>query len=80
MPDLLPISLCVISGPEERRLGRMLESVAGWTSEIIVVLNEDVRDGTEEIALRHGARVFRERWKGHIDQKNSAAADRKSVV
>ena len=74
MPDLLPISLCVISGPEERRLGRMLESVAGWTSEIIVVLNEDVRDGTEEIALRHGARVFRERWKGHIDQKNSAAA------
>ncbi|MDB6066917.1 MAG: wcaA [Pedosphaera sp.] len=39
----------------------------------MVVLNHDVRDGTEELCLRHGARVFREPWKGHIAQKNSAA-------
>jgi len=69
----LPISVCIISGAEARRIGRALESVAGWTAEIIVVLNEDVRDGTEEIALKYGARVFREPWKGFVGQKNSAS-------
>ena len=70
----LPISVCIISGAEASRIGRALASVADWTSEIIVVLNHDVADDTEAIALRHGARVFREPWKGHIAQKNSAAA------
>ena len=53
----LPISVCMISGAESRRIGRALESVAEWAGEIIVVLNEDVRDGTEEIARQHGARA-----------------------
>jgi glycosyltransferase involved in cell wall biosynthesis len=68
----LPISVCIISGAEARRIGRTLESVHGWTGEIIMVLNEEVRDGTEEIAAKYGAKVFREPWKGHIAQKNSA--------
>src|ERR1035441_4782402 len=71
--ERLPLSVCMISGAEAHRIGRALESVAGWTSEIVVVLNDDVRDGTEEIARRHGAKVFREPWKGHVVQKNSAA-------
>jgi glycosyltransferase involved in cell wall biosynthesis len=70
----LPISVCMISGAEAHRIGRALESVADWTSETIIVLNEDIRDGTEELALRHGAKVFREPWKGFVDQKDSAAA------
>jgi glycosyltransferase involved in cell wall biosynthesis len=69
----LPIAVCMISGAEAHRIGRALESVAGWTSEIIVVLNEEVRDGTEEIAKKYGAMIFREHWKGFIAQKNSAA-------
>jgi glycosyltransferase involved in cell wall biosynthesis len=69
----LPVSVCIISGPEAHRIGRALESVAGWAGEIIVVLNEEVHDGTEEICLRHGAKVFREPWKGFVGQKNSAA-------
>jgi glycosyltransferase involved in cell wall biosynthesis len=69
----LPISVCMISGAEAHRIGRALESVAGWASEIVIVLNEDVRDGTEELAVRHGAKVYREPWKGHVAQKNSAA-------
>lgn len=73
MQKRLPISVCFISGAEAHRIGRALESVANWTSEIVVVLNEEVRDGTEEIARRYGAKVFRESWKGHIAQKNSAA-------
>ena len=71
--DTLPISVCVISGAEGARIGRALESVSGWTSEIIVVLNEEVQDGTEAIACQFGARVFREPWKGFRDQKISAA-------
>jgi glycosyltransferase involved in cell wall biosynthesis len=67
------ISVCTISGAEAGRIGRALASVQDWTLERIVVLNEEVRDGTEEIALKHGARVYREPWKGYIAQKNSAA-------
>jgi glycosyltransferase involved in cell wall biosynthesis len=70
----LPISVCIISGAEVRRLGRALESVAGWTAEVIVVLNEEVHDGTEELARRYGAAIYREPWKGFVAQKNSAQA------
>jgi len=73
MQKRLPISVCLISGAEAHRIERALESVASWTGEIIVVLNEEVHDGTEEIARRFGAKVFREPWKGFIGQKNSAA-------
>jgi glycosyltransferase involved in cell wall biosynthesis len=69
----LPISVCMISGAEAHRIGRALESMAGWAGEIIVVLNQDVADGTEAIALRHGAKVFREPWKDFVAQKQSAA-------
>jgi glycosyltransferase involved in cell wall biosynthesis len=63
----------MISGAEVARIGKALASVQGWTAEMVVVLNEEVRDGTDEICLQLGAKVFRESWKGHISQKNSAA-------
>jgi glycosyltransferase involved in cell wall biosynthesis len=65
----LPISVAIIAGAEAVRIGRALASVKEWASEIIVVLNEDVTDGTEKIAIQHGAKVFRKTWKGHIAQK-----------
>jgi len=68
-----PISVCMIAGAEAHRIGRALESVVGWTAEIIVVVNEDVDDGTDRVAEQFGARVFREPWKGYVAQKNSAA-------
>ena len=71
--ERLPLSVCMISGAESHRIGRALESVAGWAGEILVVLNQEVADGTEEVALRHGAQVFREPWKGFVGQKQSAA-------
>ncbi len=70
----LPISVCMISGAEAHRIGRALESVSGWTSEIIVLLNTEVSDGTEQLAAQMGAKVYREPWKGFVGQKNSAAA------
>jgi glycosyltransferase involved in cell wall biosynthesis len=63
----------MISGPEASRIGRALGSVGAWAGEIIVVLNVAVDDGTEQVAAQHGAKVFREPWKGFIAQKNSAA-------
>lgn len=69
----LPLSVCMISGAEAQRIGRALASVADWAGEILVVLNQEVADGTEEVALRHGTRVFREPWKGFVGQKQSAA-------
>jgi glycosyltransferase involved in cell wall biosynthesis len=73
MQKPLPLSVCMISGAEGPRIGRALESVAAWAGEIIVVLNEQVNDGTQEIALKHGAKVSREPWRGYISQKNSCA-------
>ena len=70
----LPISVSLIAGNEAQRIRRSLESVASWTSEIVVVLNDDVNDGTDKIAGSFGAKVFREPWGGFIAQKNSAAA------
>lgn len=71
--ERLPISVCLIAANEAHRIRRALESVTGWTGEIIVVLNDDVSDETGNIAGSFGAKVFREKWKGHIAQKNSAA-------
>ncbi len=69
----LPVSVCIIAGNEAHRIGRALQSVADWTGEIIVVLNDEVADGTDKIAESFGAKVFREPWKGYAAQKNSAA-------
>jgi glycosyltransferase involved in cell wall biosynthesis len=69
----LPVSVCLIAGAEAHRLRRALDSVAGWTSEIVVVLNEEVSDGTDRIAETYGAKVFREPWNGFVAQKNSVA-------
>lgn len=69
----LPLSVCMVSGAEAHRIGRALDSVAGWTAEIVVVLNAEVADGTDRLVELRGGRVFREPWKGFIGQKNSAA-------
>jgi len=73
MENRLPISVCLIASNEAHRIRRALESVTGWASEIIVILNEEVNDGTDKIAESLGAKVFREPWQGFIGQKNSAA-------
>lgn len=69
----LPVSVCIIAGNEAHRLTPTLESVKGWAREIIVVINDDVNDGTDRLAESFGARVFREPWKGNIAQNQSAS-------
>jgi glycosyltransferase involved in cell wall biosynthesis len=70
---MTPISVCLIAGNEAGRIRRPLESVAGWAAEIVVLLNDDVADGTDKIAAEFGAKVFREPWKGFGPQKQSLA-------
>lgn len=67
---VLPISVCLVSGAEEQRIARCLESVAGWTGEIVVVINEEVRDRTAAIVTEFGGRVIRHPWQGFREQKN----------
>jgi glycosyltransferase involved in cell wall biosynthesis len=69
----LPISVCMISGAEAHRIRAALESVAGWTSEIVMILNPEVADGTDRVAAEFGARLWREPWNGFVGQKNAAA-------
>jgi len=71
MQNKLPISLCLISGAEAHRIRQCLDSAKDWVSEIVIVLNEEVADGTDVIAAEYGAKVYREPWKGFLGQKNS---------
>jgi glycosyltransferase involved in cell wall biosynthesis len=73
MPEKLPISICIVSAAEASRIGPTLASVAPWAAEIVVVLNEEVTDGTDDIARKYGARVFREPWRGFVGQKQSVS-------
>jgi hypothetical protein len=70
----LPISVCIISSAEAHRIGATLSSVVEWVSEIVVVLNEDVQDGTDLVVEKYGGKVFREPWRGFVGQKNSVSA------
>jgi len=63
----------MVSGAEAHRIGKALESVAGWVSEIVVVVDDRTQDGTERVVERHGGQVVHETWKGFAGQKNSAA-------
>lgn len=68
MPE---ISVVIIAYNEEKDLGRCLESVKEVADEIIVV-DSFSSDRTVEIAVQHGAKVFTNKFDGHIEQKNFA--------
>ncbi len=66
-----PLSLSIIACNEEANIGRCLASAAGLAREIIVV-DSGSTDRTREIAQASGAKVIRQDWLGHRDQKNVA--------
>jgi glycosyltransferase involved in cell wall biosynthesis len=68
----LPISVCIIANNEAHRIGNTLKSVAGWTSEIVAVINHDVSDGTDKVIESFGGKVYREPWRGFVGQNQSA--------
>ena len=71
MPSALPISVVIVAKNEAHTLPRCLASVRGWTSEIVVVLN-DTTDASETISREFGAIVHHTPWLGYRDTKNHA--------
>ena len=71
---ILPISVCLVAGNEAHRIARALESVQGWTTEIILAIDDHVTDGTDHIAVTYGAKVFSQPWRGHAAHRNFASA------
>ena len=69
----LPISVCLVAGNEAHRIRRTLASVQGWTSEIILAIDDTVTDGTDKIAESFGAKVFSQPWRGHAAHRNFAS-------
>jgi glycosyltransferase involved in cell wall biosynthesis len=66
----LPLSLVVITHDEEKNIERCLKSVP--FAQEIVVLDSESSDRTCEIAKAHGAKVFREKFRGFGPQKRRA--------
>jgi glycosyltransferase involved in cell wall biosynthesis len=73
-PQPLPLSVCIVASNEAHRIGRTLESVKGWTHEIIVAIDDRVTDGTGRIAESHGARVISQPWRDCATHRNFASA------
>ena len=63
-----PISACIITFNEERKIERCLRSVA-WCDEI-VVLDSFSTDRTLDICRRYTDRVCQNTWLGYVGQRN----------
>ena len=62
-PDREKVSVCIITGNEEKNIRRCLESVR-WADEIIVVDSLST-DRTCEIAREYTDRIYRHGWRGY---------------
>jgi glycosyltransferase involved in cell wall biosynthesis len=71
MASNYPLSLVLIASNEEARIERCLKSAAHLAKQVVVVVN-DCKDRTEEIAKSFGAEIFEHPWHGYRDQKNIA--------
>jgi glycosyltransferase involved in cell wall biosynthesis len=68
----LKITATIVTLNEERNIARAIESLR-CVDEILVV-DSGSDDRTREIAIRLGARVIEESWRGYAAQKNFASA------
>jgi glycosyltransferase involved in cell wall biosynthesis len=67
----MQISATIVTLNEERNIARAIESLR--CADEVVVVDSGSTDQTREIAMRLGARVIEEHWRGYARQKNFAA-------
>lgn len=68
---MIQLSVVIITFNEERNIGRCMQSIQGVADEIIVV-DSFSTDGTEKICKQYGAKFIKNKFEGHIQQKNYA--------
>jgi glycosyltransferase involved in cell wall biosynthesis len=68
---MLDLSVVIIACNEERIIGKTLESIVPFASEIILV-DSGSTDHTLEIARLHKAQCYHQQWLGYAAQKNYA--------
>jgi glycosyltransferase involved in cell wall biosynthesis len=73
MPDALPISALVLARDEAARLASLLPTL-GFAREVVVVIDAATRDGSREVARRHGAQVHERALEGFGPQRQFALA------
>ena len=66
------VSAVIVTLNEEQNIARAIGSLR--CADEILVVDSGSRDQTREIAVRLGARVIEESWRGYAAQKNYAAA------
>ncbi|HEX2493492.1 MAG TPA: glycosyltransferase family 2 protein [Steroidobacter sp.] len=71
MSETLPITLLVMTRNEAAALARCLESVPFAAEKLVV--DSGSTDGTQQIAVRCGARVVHQEWLGFGPQRNFAS-------
>ena len=64
----------MIAGNEAHRIARTLESVRGWTHEIILAIDDKVTDGTDKIAEAYGAKIVSQPWHGPAEHQTFASS------
>jgi glycosyltransferase involved in cell wall biosynthesis len=69
----LPISVCIVASNETHRIRPALDSVKDWVAEIIVAIDNNVTDGTDQVAGAYGATVISQPWRNCADHRNFAS-------
>lgn len=67
----LPLSVAIVCKNSAATIGRTLDSVAGLAAEVVAV-DSGSTDATLDLLARHGARVIRSTWLGHVRTKQLA--------
>lgn len=68
----MTLSVAIPAKNEERYIGGCIDSVAGLADEVLVLLDPDSRDRTEELCRERGARIARPPFVSFADMRNRA--------
>ncbi len=74
---MIPISVCIIAKNEEKKIGRLLDSLKAFDLEIVVT-DTGSTDRTKEIALEYTKNVYDLAWTGDFSAARNFTAEKAS--